>query len=196
MGDAFLMRHRPKRMKRYKKRLPSLWQSASIAYILFPYIVLPQEILPMLLCTYQPKSAAERASCRCNRKILLSAYLFAMMYPSASEKFLHPSDSSSPDLSCLCRHYSCWETGRTFTSHPLAILVAGLRRFDNLFIKVHFYEQIRHLCYGNACADFIPFWFVFLSKKRTNRCWFYVFFVIRYAWLKEKRKYSSFTVCS
>ena len=90
---------------------------------------------------YQPKSAAERASCRCNRKILLSAYLFATMYPSASEKFLHPSDSSSPDLSCLCRHYSCWETGRTFTSHPLAILVAGLRRFDNLFIKVHFYEQ-------------------------------------------------------
>ena len=81
---------------------------------------------------------------------------------------LHPSDSSSPDLSCLCRHYSCWETGRTFTSHPLAILVAGLRRFDNLFIKVHFYEQIRHLCYGNACADFIPFWFVFLSKKEKK----------------------------
>ena len=45
---------------------------------------------------YQPKSAAERASCRCNRKILLSAYLFALMYASAPEKFLHPSDNSSP----------------------------------------------------------------------------------------------------
>ena len=86
MGDDFLMRHRPKRMKRYKKRLPSLWQSASIAYILFPHIALPREIFPMLLCTYQPKSAAEQSSCRCNRKILLSAYLFATMYPSASEK--------------------------------------------------------------------------------------------------------------
>ena len=36
------------------------------------------------------------------------------------------------------------------------------------FAKVHFYEQIRHLCYGNACADFIPFWFVFLSKKEKK----------------------------
>ena len=99
---------------------------------------------------------------------------------------LHPSDSSSPDLSCPCRHYSCWETGRTFTSHPLAILVAGLRRFDNLFIKVHFPEQIRHLCYGNACVAFIPFWFVFLSKKEKIDVDFMYF--IWYDVLSRKKK--------
>ena len=37
----------------------------------------------------------------------LSAYLFASMYASAPEKFLHPSDNSSPDLSRPCGHYSC-----------------------------------------------------------------------------------------
>ena len=36
------------------------------------------------------------------------------------------------------------------------------------FAKVHFPEQIRHLCYGNACVAFVPFWFVFLPKKEKK----------------------------
>ena len=71
----------------------------------------------------------------------LSAYLFALMYASAPEKFLHPSDNSSPDLSCLCRHYSCLPVGGISPPLPLVTLVTACRRFDNLFIKVHFYEQ-------------------------------------------------------
>ena len=48
----------------------------------------------------------------------LSAYLFATMYPSALENSLHPSDNSSPDLSCPCRHYSCSPVGE---SHPTSV---------------------------------------------------------------------------
>ena len=70
---------------------------------------------------YQPKSAAERASCRCNRKILLSAYLFALMYASAPEKFLHPSDNSSP-VSSLKRITVACQSG-SLTPLPLVILV-------------------------------------------------------------------------
>ena len=94
---------------------------------------------------------------------LLSAYLFAMMYASAPEKFLHPSDNSSP-VSSFKRITVACQSG-ILTPLPLVTLVAACRRFDNLFIKAHFPEQIRHLCYGNACVAFIPFWFVFLSKK-------------------------------
>ena len=88
---------------------------------------------------YQPKSAAERASCRCNRKILLSAYLFALMYASAPEKFLHPSDNSSP-VSSFKRITVACQSG-ILPPLPLVTLAAAYRRFDNLFIKVHFYEQ-------------------------------------------------------
>ena len=61
----------------------------------------------------------------------LSAYLFAMMYTSAPEKFLHPSDNSSPDLSCLCRHYSCSPVGEshlTSVSYPCYCL-SPIRQF-------------------------------------------------------------------
>ena len=69
----------------------------------------------------------------------LSAYLFALMYASAPEKFLHPSDNSSP-VSSLKRITVACQSG-SLTPLPLVILAAAYRRFDNLFIKVHFYEQ-------------------------------------------------------
>ena len=69
----------------------------------------------------------------------LSAYLFALMYASAPEKFLHPSDNSSP-VSSFKRITVACQSG-ILTPLPLVTLVAAWRRFDNLFIKVHFYEQ-------------------------------------------------------
>ena len=69
----------------------------------------------------------------------LSAYLFALMYASAPEKFLHPSDNSSP-VSSFKRITVACQSG-ILTPLPLVTLVAACRRFDNLSIKVHFYEQ-------------------------------------------------------
>ena len=69
----------------------------------------------------------------------LSAYLFAMMYPSASENSLHPSDNSSP-VSSFKRITVACQSG-SLTPLPLVTLAAACRRFDNLFIKVHFHEQ-------------------------------------------------------
>ena len=123
----------------------------------------------------------------------LPAYLFALMYASAPEKFLHPSDNSSPVSSFKRITVAC--PSGILPPLPLVILATAYRRFDNLFIKVHFYEQTRHLCYGNACADFIPFWFVFLSKKEKKMLILCIL-CDTMCLVEEKRKYSSFTVCS
>ena len=118
------------------KRLPFLRQSASITYILFLYMA-----VSTCLTSISRKVPPSELPATVTRTSFLPAYLFALMYASAPEKFLHPSDNSSPDLSRPCGHYSCWETEGILTPLPLVTLVAACRRFDNLFIKVHFYEQ-------------------------------------------------------
>ena len=70
----------------------------------------------------------------------MSAYLFATMYPSALENSLHPSDNSSPDLSCPCRHYSCSPVGESYptsVSYPCCCL-SPIRQFVH---KSTFHEQ-------------------------------------------------------
>ena len=116
MGDAFLMRHRPKRMKRHKKDCRLFGSPHTFCFLcsrrLCALCALPA-LTPVSrkVPPSEPPAAVTGIS-------FLSAYLFAMMYPSAPEKFLHPSDSSSPDLSRPCRHYSCSPVGE---SHPTSV---------------------------------------------------------------------------
>ena len=85
-----------------QKRLPFLRQSASITYSLFLYMAISTYLtsISRKVPPSEPPVAVTGIS-------FLPAYLFASMYASAPEKFLHPSDNSSPDLSRPCGHYSC-----------------------------------------------------------------------------------------
>ena len=96
-----------------QKRLPFLRQSASITHILFLYMA-----VSTCLTSISRKVPPSELPVAVTGISFLSAYLFALMYASAPEKFLHPSDSSSPDLSRPCRHYSCSPVGE---SHPTSV---------------------------------------------------------------------------
>ena len=109
-----------------QKRLPFLRQSASITSSLFLYMAISTYLtsISRKVPPSEPPVAVTGIS-------FLPAYLFALMYASAPEKFLHPSDSSSPDLSCPCRHYSCSpvrESHPTSVSYPCYCL-SPIRQF-------------------------------------------------------------------
>ena len=89
-----------------QKRLPFLRQSASITYILFLYMA-----VSTCLTSISRKVPPSELPAAVTGISFLPAYLFASMYASAPEKFLHPSDNSSPDLSRPCGHYSCLPAG-------------------------------------------------------------------------------------
>ena len=74
-----------------QKRLPFLRQSASITYILFLYMA-----VSTCLTSISRKVPPSKSPAAVTGISFLSAYLFAAVYASAPEKFLHPSDNSSP----------------------------------------------------------------------------------------------------
>ena len=99
-----------------QKRLPFLRQSASITYILFLYMA-----VSTCLTSISRKVPPSELPAAVTGISFLSAYLFALMYASAPEKFLHPSDNSSP-VSSLKRITVACQSG-SLTPLPLVILV-------------------------------------------------------------------------
>ena len=99
-----------------QKRLPFLRQSASITYILFLYMA-----VSTCLTSISRKVPPSELPAAVTGISFLSAYLFAAVYASAPEKFLHPSDNSSP-VSSLKRITVACQSG-SLTPLPLVILV-------------------------------------------------------------------------
>ena len=95
-------------------------------------------------CVYtcQPKSAAEQASCRCNRSLLFVCLPFRNDVHFCPGEFVY-IQAITRLPSRRSKRITVARQSRNLTPLPLVTLVAAYRRFDNLLMsyKVRFYGQ-------------------------------------------------------